>query len=211
MDIAILLYQGVTALDAIGPYEVLASMPDAKVQFVAKEPGVITTHAGVPGLHANMAFSDMPAPDIFLIPGGPDVSHVSGDRETIAWVQQAHKTSTWSTSVCTGALILGAAGILDGLSATTHWMFHDALRDSGATPTLQRVVREGKVFTAAGVSSGIDMALTLAAAEYGDDIAQEIQLIIEYDPEPPFNAGSPAKAPKHIIDSLQEKFAHLAQ
>jgi transcriptional regulator GlxA family with amidase domain len=211
MDIAILLYQGVTALDAIGPYEVLASMPEANVQFVAKEPGVITTHAGVPGLHANMAFADMPAPDIFLLPGGPDVSQVANDAETIAWVQQAHKTSKYSTSVCTGALILGAAGILDGLSATTHWMFHDALKDFGAIPTQQRVVREGKVFTAAGVSSGIDMALTLAAAEYGDDIAQEIQLIIEYDPEPPFNAGSPAKAPKHIIDSLQQKFAHLAQ
>ncbi|MBT7951506.1 MAG: DJ-1/PfpI family protein [Gammaproteobacteria bacterium] len=210
MDIAILLYQGVTALDAIGPYEVLASMPEANVQFVAKEPGVITTHAGVPGLHANMAFADMPAPDIFLLPGGPDVSQVANDAETIAWIQQAHKTSKYSTSVCTGALILGAAGILDGLSATTHWMFHDALKDFGAIPTLQRVVREGKVFTAAGVSSGIDMALTLAAAEYGDDIAQEIQLIIEYDPEPPFNAGSPAKAPKHVIDSLQQKFAHLA-
>ena len=211
MDIAILLYQGVTALDAIGPYEVLASMPEANVQFVAKEPGVITTHAGVPVLHANMAFADMPAPDIFLLPGGPDVSQAANDAETIAWIQQAHKTSKYSTSVCTGALILGAAGILDGLSATTHWMFHDALKDFGATPTQQRVVREGKVFTAAGVSSGIDMALTLVAAEYGDDIAQEIQLIIEYDPEPPFNAGSPAKAPKHIIDSLQQKFAHLAQ
>ena len=177
------------------------------MQFVAKQPGVITTHAGVPVLHANMAFADMPAPDIFLLPGGPDVSQVANDAETIAWIQQAHKTSKYSTSVCTGALILGAAGILDGLSATTHWMFHDALKDFGATPTLQRVVREGKVFTAAGVSSGIDMALTLAAAEYGDDIAQEIQLIIEYDPEPPFNAGSPAKAPKHVIDSLLEKFA----
>ena len=210
MNIAILLYEGVTALDAIGPYEVLAAMPDANVHFVAKKPGVITTHAGVPGLHADMALSDMPAPDIFLLPGCPDPSHVAGDAETISWIQQAHATSTWSTSVCTGALILGAAGILDGLPATTHWMFHDALKDLGATPTLQRVVREGKVITAAGVSSGIDMALTLAAAEYGDDIAQEIQLIIEYDPEPPFNAGSPAKAPKHIIDSLQEKFAHLA-
>jgi len=152
----------------------------------------------------------MPAPDIFLLPGCPDPSHVAGDKETIAWIQKAHRTSTWSTSVCTGALILGAAGILDGLTATTHWMFHDALKNYGARPTLQRVVREGKVITAAGVSSGIDMALSLAAAEYGDDIAQEIQLIIEYDPEPPFNAGSPAKAPKHIIDSLQQKFAHLA-
>ncbi len=210
MNIAILLYEGVTALDAIGPYEVLASMPDAKVYFVAKKPGVIATHTGVPCLHADLPLSDIPAPDIFLLPGCPDPSHVAGDKETIAWIQKAHRTSTWSTSVCTGALILGAAGILDGLTATTHWMFHDALINYGARPTLQRVVREGKVITAAGVSSGIDMALSLAAAEYGDDIAQEIQLIIEYDPEPPFNAGSPVKAPKHIIDSLQQKFAHLA-
>ncbi len=210
MNIAILLYDGVTALDAIGPYEVLASMPDAKVYFVAKKPGVIKTHTGAPCLHADLALSDMPAPNIFLLPGCPNPSHVAGDKETIAWIKKAHRTSTWSTSVCTGALILGAAGILDGLTATTHWMFHDALKNYGARPTLQRVVREGKVITAAGVSSGIDMALSLAAAEYGDDIAQEIQLIIEYDPEPPFNAGSPAKAPKHIIDSLQQKFAHLA-
>lgn len=209
MEIAILLYEGVTALDAVGPYEVLASMPDANISFVAKKPGVITTHAGVSFLNAEKSLSDVPSPDIFLLPGGPDVSHVAQDEETIAWVKKAHETSKWSTSVCTGALILGAAGVLQGLEATTHWMFHDALRDLGAKPTLQRVVREGKVVTAAGVSSGIDMALTLAAAEYGDDVAQEIQLIIEYDPQPPFDAGSPAKAPKHVIDSLQEKFAHL--
>ena len=210
MNIAILLYEGVTALDAIGPYEVLASMPEAKIHFVAKTPGVITTHNGVPGLHADTALADMPAPDIFLLPGGPDVSAAAADEEIIAWVQKAHETSKWSTSVCTGALILGAAGVLKGLTATTHWMFHDALKDFGATPTLQRVVREGKVMTAAGVSSGIDMALSLVAAEYGDDIAQEIQLIIEYDPQPPFDSGSPAKAPAHVIKSLQEKFAHLS-
>lgn len=209
MNIAILLYDGVTALDAIGPYEVLASMPDAKVHFVAKKAGVINTHTGVPALHADKALADMPAPDMFLLPGCPDPSHVIADAATMDWIKQAHETTSWSTSVCTGALILGAAGILEGLNATTHWMFHDALKNYGAKPTLQRVVREGKVITAAGVSSGIDMALALAALEYGDDIAQEIQLIIEYDPEPPFNAGSPAKAPQHIIDSLQQKFAHL--
>ena len=178
MNIAILLYEGVTALDAIGPYEVLASMPDANVRFVAKTPGVITTHAGIPALHADTALSDMPAPDIFLLPGCPDPSHVAGDEETLAWIRQAHVTLKWSTSVCTGALILGAAGILDGLVATTHWLAHEELKNFGATPTLQRVVRQGKVITAAGVSSGIDMALTLAALEYGDDIAQQIQLII---------------------------------
>ena len=207
MNIAILLYQGVTALDAIGPYEVLAAMPGAKIHFVAKQPGVITTHAGVPALHADLALSDMPAPDLFLLPGCPDPSHVIADDETMNWVRNAHETSKWSTSVCTGALILGAAGLLDGLSATTHWMAHDALERFGAKPTLQRVVREGKIITAAGVSSGIDMALMLAAAEYGDDVAQKIQLFIEYDPEPPFDAGSPAKAPKHIVDSSREELS----
>ena len=206
MEIAILLYEGVTALDAIGPYEVLASMPDAKVHFVAKEPGIKTTHAGVPLLNADTAIADMPAPDILLIPGCPDPSHVAEDAEIIAWVKQAHETSKWTTSVCTGAIVLGAAGLLQGLSATTHWLAHEALKDYGATPTLQRVVREGKIITAAGVSSGIDMALTLAAAEYGDEIAQEIQLIIEYDPEPPFDTGSPAKAPVQMVEKLRAHF-----
>jgi putative intracellular protease/amidase len=206
MRIAILLYEGVTALDAIGPYEVLASMPDAKVCFVAKEPGIKTTHAGVSLLNADTAIADMPAPDILLIPGCPDPSHVAEDAEIIAWVKQAHETSKWTTSVCTGAIVLGAAGILQDLSATTHWLAHEALSDLGAKPTLQRVVREGKIITAAGVSAGIDMALTLAAAEYGEETAQEIQLIIEYDPEPPFDTGSPAKAPEQMVEKLRAHF-----
>lgn len=209
MEIAILLYDGVTALDAVGPYEVLASMPGAKIHFVAKQPGIVRCHSGVSLLNADTSLADMPSPDIFLVPGGPDVSQVAADEQILAWIRTAHDSSRWSTSVCTGALVLGAAGILSGLDATTHWMFHDALKACGASPTLQRVVRQGKVITAAGVSSGIDMALTLAAAEYGDDIAQEIQLIIEYDPQPPFDSGSPEKAPKPIIESLQKKFAHL--
>ena len=207
MKIAILLYEGVTALDAIGPYEVLAAMPDTEIHFVAKTPGVITTHAGVQCLHADKALADLPAPDIFLIPGCPDPTPACNDEEIIAWIQKAHETSTWTTSVCSGALILGAAGILKGLTATTHWTVHDILKSYGATPTLQRVVREGKIITAAGVSSGIDMALTLAAAEYGDQVAQGIQLTIEYDPMPPFDAGSPIKAPKHVVDSLRQKFS----
>ncbi|MFT7459234.1 MAG: transcriptional regulator GlxA family with amidase domain [Planctomycetota bacterium] len=206
MNIAILLYEGVTALDAIGPYEVLASMPGAKVHFVAKEPGIKKTHAGVPLLNADTALSDMPSPEIILIPGCPDPSHVAADEEIIAWVQKAHETSKWTTSVCTGALVLGAAGILKGLTATTHWLAHDALKDFGARPTHQRVVREGKVITAAGVSAGIDMALSLVAEECGDEVAQEIQLIIEYDPEPPFDTGSPAKAPKAMVEKLRAHF-----
>ena len=209
MNIAILLYDGMTALDAMGPYEVLAAMPDAEINFVARKAGIITTDNGIPLLNAEKTLADVPAPDMFLIPGGPDVSHVAADEEVLAWIRKAHETTKWSTSVCTGALILGAAGVLEGLEATTHWMMHDQLRELGATPTLQRVIQQGKVFTAAGVSSGIDMALTLAAVEYGDDVAQEIQLIIEYDPEPPFNAGSPLKAPESVVNSLKAKFAEL--
>ena len=209
MKIAILLYDGMTALDAMGPYEVLAAMPGAEINFVAKKAGIITTDNGIPLLNAEKSLSDVPSPDMFLIPGGPDVSHVASDEEVLAWIRKAHETTKWSTSVCTGALILGAAGVLEGLEATTHWMMHDQLRELGATPTLQRVIQQGKVFTAAGVSSGIDMALTLAAVEYGDDVAQEIQLIIEYDPEPPFNAGSPLKAPESVVNSLKAKFAEL--
>ena len=211
MNIAILLYDGMTALDAMGPYEVLAAMPDAEINFVAKKAGIITTDNGIPLLNAEKTLADVPAPDMFLIPGGPDVSHVAADEEVLAWIRKAHETTKWSTSVCTGALILGAAGVLEGLEATTHWMMHDQLRELGATPTLQRVIQQGKVFTAAGVSSGIDMALTLAAVEYGDDVAQEIQLIIEYDPEPPFNAGSPLKAPESVVNSLKAKFTELMQ
>ena len=211
MNIAILLYDGMTALDAMGPYEVLAAMPGAEINFVAKKAGIITTDNGIPLLNAEKTLADVPAPDMFLIPGGPDVSHVAADEEVLAWIRKAHETTKWSTSVCTGALILGAAGVLEGLEATTHWMMHDQLRELGATPTLQRVIQQGKVFTAAGVSSGIDMALTLAAVEYGDDVAQEIQLIIEYDPEPPFNAGSPLKAPESVVNSLKAKFAELMQ
>jgi transcriptional regulator GlxA family with amidase domain len=160
----------------------------------------------VPLLNADTALADMPLPQIILIPGCPDPSLVIADDETIAWVEKAHETSIWTTSVCTGALILGAAGILKGLKATTHWLAHEALKDFGAMPTHQRVVREGKIFTSAGVSAGIDMALSLAAAEFDEETAQEIQLIMEYDPEPPFNAGSPEKAPAAIVDKLRAHF-----
>lgn len=207
MNIAILLYDGVTALDAVGPYQVLASMPDVNVHFVAKETGIKNTQAGIPLLNADTALADMPAPGIIVIPGCEDPSHVMEDAETIAWLQKAHQTSKWTTSVCTGALILGAAGILNGLTATTHWLAHDMLKDFGATPTLQRVVRQGKVITAAGVSAGIDMALSLAAAEFGDEVAQEIQLMIEYDPKPPFDTGSPAKAPAAMVERLRKLYS----
>ncbi|HWI02432.1 MAG TPA: DJ-1/PfpI family protein, partial [Acidimicrobiales bacterium] len=146
-----------------------------------------------------------PHPDVILVPGGPGEAAVRTDAEVLAWLRAAHETSRWTTSVCTGALTLAAAGFLDGIEATTHWSSMDDLAALGAKPVEERVVIRGKVITAAGVSAGIDMALRLAQLEAGDDIAMAIQLILEYDPQPPFDAGSPAKAPAHVLAMVQER------
>ena len=203
MDIAILLYDNFTALDAIGPYEVLSRLPGAVVKFVATEPGPVRTDTRALALIADHALADVPHPDILLIPGGPGDDGAAANPAVLAWIRAAHETSTWTTSVCTGSLILGAAGVLNGVAATSHWAAFDRLAACGATPTAQRVVRVGKIVTAAGVSAGIDMALQLAQEIAGDDIAQAIQLGIEYDPQPPFDAGSPAKAPAHVVELIR--------
>lgn len=209
MEIAILLYEGVTALDAVGPYEVLHMAPDAQVKFVATRPGLVRTDFGMLNLHADYALADVPNPDILLVPGAPDPGAAMGDEAVLAWLRDAHATTTWTTSVCTGALVLGAAGILDGVRATTHWMALDALGQFGAQPTSERVVRDGKIMTAAGVSSGIDMALSLVAEQWDTPTAQEIQLIIEYDPEPPLQAGSPDKAPAAVREGVIAKYGAM--
>ena len=198
MDIAILLYDRLTALDAIGPYEVLSRIPDAKVTFVATEPGPKRTDTGFLALTADAGLGDVPHPDILLVPGGPGQVDAEKDEAVLDWLRTAHETTQWTTSVCTGSLVLGSAGLLHGKRATTYWLALDELAQHGATPTSERVVVDGKVVTAAGVSSGIDMALTLAAQIGGDDLAMLLQLGIEYDPQPPFDAGSEAKAPSHI-------------
>jgi transcriptional regulator GlxA family with amidase domain len=203
VQIAIPLFDRLTALDAIGPYEVLSRLPGAEVLFVAAQPGLKRTDTGALALTAERGLSEVPRPDIVVVPGGSGTRDQRHD-ELIAWIQQAHQSSRWTTSVCTGALLLGAAGILDGLRATTHWLFLDQLRAFGAEPTLERVVEQGKVMTAAGVSSGIDMALRLAQLTAGDDVAQAIQLSIEYDPQPPLDAGSPAKAPEPIVQLVRQ-------
>lgn len=210
LQVAILLYDGMTALDAIGPYEVLQA-PGLKtdVRFVAREKGVKRTDFGKLRLTADYSLDETPCPDILLVPGTPYPHAVLGDPTVIEWIAQAHKTTKWTTSVCTGALALAAAGVLQGLKATTHWLAHDMLKQFGATPIRERVVRDGKVFTAAGVSSGIDMALTLVAEEFGTEAAQLTQLLIEYDPQPPFNAGSPDKAPAMIVNEAREAFIKL--
>ena len=201
MDIAIALYPEFTCLDAIGPYQVLQHIPGADTFFVAEHAGEIRDDNGALRLSVERTFSDVPAPDILVAPGGTITRRLANPGEPIVeWIRTAHETTTWTTSVCTGSLLLGAAGILDGLDATTHWCAFEELAGFGAMPTGQRVVRRGKVITAAGVSSGIDMALTLAAEVGGPEVAQAIQLAIEYDPQPPFDAGSPTKAPTDIVE-----------
>jgi putative intracellular protease/amidase len=211
-DIAILLFDNLTALDAVGPYEVLRSLPDSTLRFVAAEPGIKRTDHGALAILVEHSIDDVPNPDIIVIPGGRGEAAVRDDRRVIDWLLAAHETSRWTTSVCTGSLVLGAAGLLQGLRATSHWTALDVLRDYGAEPTLERVVVEGKIVTAAGVSSGIDMALWLAAQIAGEDVAHAIQLAIEYDPQPPFDAGSPRKAHPAIVERQHQgsRFAHRA-
>jgi transcriptional regulator GlxA family with amidase domain len=203
MRIAILIFDGLTALDAIGPYEVLSRLPGAELRFVAKQPGPKRTDTGALGVEADLAIADLPGPDVVLVPGGKGNRPLMRDSEVLDWLRVAHESSTWTTSVCTGALVLGAAGILDGKRATTHWAFLDRLSELGAEPVTERVVEDGKVITAAGVSAGIDMALTLAARIAGNEVAQAIQLGIEYDPRPPFDAGSPSKASPEVLELVR--------
>jgi putative intracellular protease/amidase len=205
MDIAIPLFDGITALDAIGPYEVLSRLPGAKVRFVAVTPGPVRTDNKQLALVADEPLSAVPRPDILMVPGGFGTRRLMTPNPLLDWIRAAHETTQWTTSVCTGSLLLGAAGLLKGLEATTHWAALDTLAELGARPTLQRVVVQGKIVTAAGVSSGIDMALTLVAKIAGDEFAQTVQLGIEYDPQPPFDAGSPTKAPAHIVEALRAR------
>jgi putative intracellular protease/amidase len=203
MRIAIPLFDRFTALDAIGPYEVLSRLPGYRVTFVAAQPGPKATDNGMLSVVAERALADLPRPEIVVVPGGIGTRAMMHDEALIDWVRTAHQTSQWTCSVCTGSLVLGAAGILDGLEATTHWAAMELLGSTGATPASRRVVEEGKVITAAGVSAGIDMALTLAARVAGDAVAQAIQLGIEYDPQPPFDSGSTAKAAPEIIELVR--------
>jgi len=208
VQIAIGLYPGFTALDAIGPYQVLTNLPGAEVVLCAARTGDLADDVGLLHLDITHTFDEVSSPDVLLVPGGFVTRKLAHAGEPIVeWIRQAHQTTTHTTSVCTGALLLAAAGVLDGLTATTHWMAYDDLASLGAEPTEQRVVRNGKVWTAAGVSAGIDLALTLAAEIAGPDVAQVIQLGIEYDPQPPFDSGAPSKAPQHVRELAQAALA----
>ncbi|MDP1818697.1 MAG: DJ-1/PfpI family protein [Acidimicrobiales bacterium] len=207
MQIAIGLFPGFTALDAIGPYQVLSNLPGAEIVVCAEQTGLVADD-NVLQLEISHTFGDVPTPDVLLVPGGLITRKVARDGGPIIdWIRSAHETTTHTTSVCTGALLLGAAGLLEGRAATTHWLSYDHLRAYGATPTEQRVVTDGKVITAAGVSAGIDLALALVAELAGREVAQAIQLGIEYDPQPPFDAGSPTKAPPEIKALVRDLMA----
>ncbi len=199
MRVTILLYQGVTALDAVGPYEVLSRLPDTEVCFVAREAGPVTTEGDALLLGAPYSIDEISSTDVLIVPGGMRTPEQMLDDETLDWLRRVHETSTWTASVCTGALILGAAGLLKGLPATTHWYKMGVLKIMGAKAQPdQRIVRSGKIVTAAGVSAGIDLALWLAGEIAGRERAEAIQLTIEYDPQPPFSAGHWSKASEAV-------------
>jgi putative intracellular protease/amidase len=211
MDIVIPLYDRFTALDAVGPYEVLSRLPGATVHFLGADgAGPKKTETGMLTILTERELEDLPHPEVIVVPGGFGTRDLMKDERVLQWIREAHATSQWTTSVCTGALLLGAAGVLDGLKATTHWLELESLRALGAEPCEERVVAQGKVITAAGVSSGIDMALTLAAEIAGPEWAQGIQLGIEYDPQPPFDAGSTSKAPPEIVELVRGAASQLA-
>ncbi|OHT88268.1 DJ-1/PfpI family protein [Mycobacteroides saopaulense] len=196
MQIAILAYPGMTALDAIGPYEMLRGIPDAQLRFVWREPGPIVTDSGVLTLGATHSFDETPAPDVVLVGGSiPATMSTATDESVLRWLRNAHRTSTWTASVCSGSLILGAAGILRGKDATCHWAGQRVLATFGANPQRdKRIVRDGKVITAAGVSAGLDLGLWLVGQIAGRPRAEATQLCIEYDPQPPFDTGHMSKA-----------------
>jgi transcriptional regulator GlxA family with amidase domain len=204
MKIACLIFDKFTALDVIGPYEVLSRLPGTELSFVAKEAGPKRSDTGVLGVVADKTLAELPDPDILLVGGGEGNRSMLDDPEILDWLRTADEGTTWTTSVCTGALVLGAAGLLDGKRATTHWAHMDRLRQFGAEPVAERYVFDGKVATAAGVSAGVDMALDLVGRIAGEDVAKAIQLGIEYDPEPPFDSGAPHKASPELVELIRQ-------
>ena len=203
MQIAILIFDKLTALDAIGPYEVLSRLPDTELVFVSTETGPLRTDTGRLGLEADAVLEDVPNPDVVVVPGGEGNRPLMSDERVLGWLRTAHERTKWTTSVCTGSLLLGAAGILEGKRATSHWAYRDSLTEFGAIPVAERFVEDGKVITAAGVSAGIDMALILAARLFDENVARAVQLGIEYDPAPPFDSGSPEKAAPELVELVR--------
>jgi transcriptional regulator GlxA family with amidase domain len=209
--VSILIFDGFTALDAIGPYDVLRHVPGWEVTFVGKEAGEVRTEDGGLRLVADVGLAAAPAADILLVPGGSGTTLLSADAEVLGWVRATDRDTRRTTSVCTGSLVLGAAGLLEGRRATTYWQNLEDLREHGAEPVTSRWVEDGKYLTAAGVSAGIDMALHLVAEEVAPEMSQAVQLGIEYDPAPPFDTGSPAKAPAALVEAVRAVSSQTAE
>jgi transcriptional regulator GlxA family with amidase domain len=204
MKVALVLHPGFTALDVVGPFQVLAAAPGVETMLVAHELGSVADDTARCPLVATATFSDVPAPEVVVVPG----SELSLDLDPVVvdWLRKAHATTSWTTSVGTGSSYLAAAGVLAGKEATTHWASPARIGGAGAHWSSRRVVHDGRVITAAGSTAGIDMALTLLGLSHGPAVAQAVQLAIEYDPEPPYDAGSPAKAPHQISDLVRSYY-----
>lgn len=204
------LFPAFTALDGIGPYEVLQRIPDIDVTFIGHERGVVRSDNGMLGIEVDATFEEHPHPDVVVFPGGRGTRALMADERVLDWVRGAHGTSTFTTSVCTGSLVLAAAGLLEGLTATTHWGALDVLAKYGATPSSERVIEhlDRRIVTAAGVSSGIDMALRLVELLVDRTAAEAAQLMIEYDPQPPFDAGATHKVGDDVMTRVVDYAAH---
>jgi cyclohexyl-isocyanide hydratase len=206
LHFGLLLFPRVQQLDLTGPYEVFASLPGARVDLVAREIAPVVSATGLM-LVPTISFADCPPLDVICVPGGAGVNALLTDAETLDFVRKQASTARFVTSVCTGALVLGAAGLLRGKRATTHWAAHDLLAALGALPTHGRVVRDGNLLTGGGVTAGIDFALMLAAELMGREQAEMVQLNLEYAPAPPFNAGTPETASADVIASAEQRLA----
>lgn len=207
MQVAYLLYDRFTALDVTGPHEVLNSVPGVESVFVGEQAGPFRNESDTLSLLADRALDEVTSPDILVVPGGYGTRALLDHEPLLAWIRAVDRTTTWTTSVCTGSLLLAAAGLLDGRPATTHWLARETLAELGASPAGERVVIDGKYVTGAGVSAGIDMALTLVTRIYGPEVAQAVQLGIEYDPQPPHDSGAPEKADGQIVELVAAAFA----
>ena len=206
--VGLVLYPQFTALDIVGPFQTLVDVPGLDVFFVAEEKGPVVDHTGKLTMQATHSFDEVDSLDVLVVPGGMADRGIDRSNAVVRFVEKIHPTTTWTTSVCTGSIYLAHAGILNGVTATTHWASYDRLQALGAIPTEERVITQGKVITAAGVSSGIDMGLTLVAAMQGEEMAKVIQLAIEYDPQPPFDSGAPSKVTPELKSLVSAIFSN---
>jgi transcriptional regulator GlxA family with amidase domain len=211
MKVACVLYENFTALDLIGPYEVIGGWPDAEMHYLAMSDAPVASDHGLTVTPTDTP-ATLPAPDVVLIPGSSRPLEPLADQALLEWVRGAAESATWMTSVCTGTSIYAAAGLLAGRRATTHWVFREPLAAMGVgvEVSTDRVVFDGKFVSGAGVSAGIDMALALTARVHGDEIARQIQLAIEYDPQPPFDSGAPEKASPEILAATRAALLEAA-